>query len=159
VFPWLAPWISPSKPYFRFERPPDQPTKVDCLSGSAMMIRRECLDEIGLFDEAFFLYAEDVDLCKRMSDAGRDVWYVPTDPISHHSGASSEKRSRFATVHFYRSAAIYYRKHFMRGRRLPRALDLLVLAGLRVRLTLDLAALALGTRTQVGSVKPRERSM
>lgn len=158
VFPWLARWIPPSKPYFQFERPPDRPTKIDCLSGSAMMIRRECLDDIGLFDEAFFLYAEDVDLCKRMSDAGWEVWFVPTDPVSHHSGASSEKRSRFSTVHFYRSAAIYYRKHFMRGRRLPRPLDLIVIAGIRARLMMDLAALALGTKTQVGSVKPRQRS-
>ena len=158
VFPLLARLIPASKPYFAFEQPPDHAVKVDCLSGSAMMIRRGCLDEIGLFDEAFFLYAEDVDLCKRMSDAGWDVRYVPTDPVVHHSGGSSEKRSAFATRHFYRSAAIYYRKHFMRRWRAPGIVDLLVLAGIRVRLVLDLAGLAFGTRTQVGSVKPRERS-
>lgn len=157
AFPWLARWLPPSKPYFRFKAPPAEPTEVDCLSGSAMLIRCECLDAIGLFDEAFFLYAEDVDLCKRMSDAGWEVWYVPSDPITHHRGASSKKRSRFATRHFYRSAALYYRKHFMRGRRRPRAVDLLVLTGLRLRLGRDLLALALGLRTQVG-LKPPERS-
>jgi len=158
VFPWLAPWVPPAKPYFSFTRPPDQATRIECLSGSAMMIRRECLDRIGLFDEDYFLYAEDIDLCKRMADAGWSVWYVPTDPLVHHSGGSSEKRSRFGTMHFYRSAALYYRKHFMRGRRVPRLLDMIVLAGLRIRLALDLAAITFGTKTQVGSVKPRERS-
>ena len=158
MFPRLARWLAPAKPYFAFDRAPDRPARIECLSGSAMMIRRECLDRIGLFDEAFFLYAEDVDLCRRMRDTGWEVWHVPTDPVVHYSGGSSEKRSRTATVHFYRSAAIYYRKHFMRGRRMPRPVDVVVLAALRLRLALDLAAIVFGLRTQVGSVKPRERA-
>ena len=66
-----------------------QPRPCDWVSGAGMIIRREVIDQIGLFDEGFFLYFEEVDFCRRAKAAGWEVWYAPPSTIVHVEGAST----------------------------------------------------------------------
>jgi glycosyltransferase involved in cell wall biosynthesis len=68
---------------------PESPCHVDWVSGASMMLRRTMLEQIGLLDEGFFTYFEDVDLCKRASQTGWQVWFVPESKVIHLEGASS----------------------------------------------------------------------
>ncbi len=90
---------------------------IDACSGAAMLIRRKLLDTIGLLDERFFMYAEDLDLCRRFRDAGYLIVYNPTVKIIHHkykSGirGSSKKIARETRLHFYDTMLQYYDKHY-----------------------------------------------
>lgn len=69
--------------------PPTQPARVDWLAGASLMIRRDVLDRIGLFDETFFLYFEETDLCRRAAGAGWPCVYVPSVAVEHIGSAST----------------------------------------------------------------------
>ncbi|MCB1336580.1 MAG: glycosyltransferase family 2 protein [Maritimibacter sp.] len=69
--------------------PPEEQTQVDWVSGSSVMMRRSMLDEIGLFDETYFLYFEETDLCLRAKRAGWQVWYLPESRVVHIGGVST----------------------------------------------------------------------
>jgi hypothetical protein len=88
--------------------------EVEVLSGSFWMVRREALDRVGLLDEVFFMYAEDLDWCKRFRDAGWKVVYFPGAGVIHYGGASSAN----APVRFYlelqRANLQYWKKHHSR---------------------------------------------
>jgi N-acetylglucosaminyl-diphospho-decaprenol L-rhamnosyltransferase len=87
----------------------DVPATPDWVSGACMLVRRTAFEEIGGFDESFFLYCEDTDLCRRLWDAGHVVRYVPDAQVGHTGGASSEVGE---TQHIAaRSRAIYAGKH------------------------------------------------
>jgi len=89
--------------------------EVDWLSGSCLLLRREALRQAGLLDEAFFMYFEDIDLCKRLRDRGWKVVYCPMSKILHYSG-QSVKENILAGLIAYRQSQIYFaRKHY--GRR------------------------------------------
>lgn len=68
----------------------DKPFKVDWVSGSCMIIRREALEDVGLLDEKYFMYAEDVDICYRMWQKNRAVYYFPHAEIMHHIAGSAD---------------------------------------------------------------------
>jgi GT2 family glycosyltransferase len=70
-------------------RAPEEPCAVDWVSGASMILRRTMLDEIGLLDEGFFTYFEDVDLCLRARRAGWQTWYAPESRVVHLESASS----------------------------------------------------------------------
>ncbi|AEG02588.1 glycosyltransferase family 2 protein [Methylomonas methanica] len=76
--------------------PPSHETQVDWVSGASMMLRRKMLEQIGLLDEGFFTYFEDVDLCRRAHRSGWGVWYVPASQVIHLEGASSGISSHIA---------------------------------------------------------------
>jgi GT2 family glycosyltransferase len=88
--------------------------RVDWVSGSAMLLRREALDRVGLLDEGFFLYGEELDLCTRLRDAGWQVVFTPEVEVTH-VGAVSTGRSRRMNLIHSRSIYRYYRKHRARG--------------------------------------------
>ena len=94
---------------FRLSKTSEQ---VAWVSGAALCCRRSLWDEIKGFDEKFFLYYEDVDLCLRASQGGWEVWHVPDTVIGHHSGASfqgdqdSQKRIYFANQRYF------FQKHY-----------------------------------------------
>lgn len=88
---------------------------VDWLSGSALMVRRETFEEIGLFDERFFMYCEDVDWCKRAHDAGWRVLYYPEVELSHRIGAASDKNPIAMIKHHHHSMFLYFVKHNSRS--------------------------------------------
>lgn len=85
---------------------------VDCISGACILIRRSDFDRIGGFDEQFFLFGEDVDLCKRISLVGREVWFVPSARITHIGGHSMSQVRDTANYEFYRAMRIYMSKHW-----------------------------------------------
>ena len=87
------------------------PMEVDWVSGACMFVRREALDRVGLFDERFFLYWEDVDLCKRMADGGWKVVYFPSAAVEHAVGGSSERGLVRSVFEFHKSAYLYFMKH------------------------------------------------
>src|SRR5579883_1928976 len=84
---------------------------VDWVSGCAMFIRRELIDKIGPLDERFYMYCEDVDICRRAWEAGYEVWYCPTATVTHRIGASSDKNMEKMTWVFHKSWEIYDQKY------------------------------------------------
>ncbi|MFQ6105192.1 MAG: glycosyltransferase [Candidatus Glassbacteria bacterium] len=88
---------------------------VGAVSGSFMMARRDALTLVSGFDEDFFLYGEDIDICLRVSQKGFDILYFPEARALHHHRASTRKIPLRSTYHFYHSMSLFYRKHRGRG--------------------------------------------
>ncbi|MBN2190904.1 MAG: glycosyltransferase family 2 protein [Candidatus Aureabacteria bacterium] len=86
-----------------------KPSKVECVSGCCMMLRREAINKAGFFDEDFFMYAEDIELCIRMKDNGYDVFYYPEAHIVHLGEKSTGKNYGIA-IHSYISGYVILKK-------------------------------------------------
>jgi len=85
---------------------------VDQVAGSFFMIRRQVIDEIGLFDENFFTWFEEVDLCQRAKSAGWQIWYNSDTEIIHHGGQSFNQLKTWRKQNlFFQSACYYFQKH------------------------------------------------
>jgi GT2 family glycosyltransferase len=108
------------------------PEAVDVVSGCCFLVRRAVLDEVGLLDESFFMYAEEVDLCYRAWRAGFEVHYVPTAEIVHFGGGSSRLASKRNFLDYRRSILRFFRKH--RSPMATQASRVLLLLFLLVRL-------------------------
>lgn len=134
----LFPGNRATRDYLMKEVPHDRPMPVDWLSGAAMMVRRETIEDIGLLDEAFFFAVEDVDYCYRAHEAGWEVWYVPDGVITHAIGHSSDQNARKVIIEFHRGMYEFFRKHYL-GTRYPRWLTPVVAAGLTARAGLVMA--------------------
>lgn len=91
---------------------PDTESEIDVLTGSLMLIRKSVLDNIGYFDEDYFMYGEDIDLCYRIKKDGWKIYYTPTTTAIHYKGEST-KRGEFSYIsNFYSAMLIFTRKHF-----------------------------------------------
>lgn len=88
------------------------PIEVESISGACLMLRRQAIDQVGLLDENFFMYLEDLDYCIRLRNAGWKLYYVPAGEIVHLVGQSSGGRMRRYSVHAYQSLFYFYRKHY-----------------------------------------------
>ena len=86
--------------------------EVDILSGAFMLMRKEALDKVGLLDETFFMYGEDVDLSYRIQKGGYKNYYFPETRIIHYKGESTKKSSVNYVFVFYRAMVIFAEKHF-----------------------------------------------
>jgi GT2 family glycosyltransferase len=86
--------------------------QIEILSGAFMMMRKSVLDEIGLLDESFFMYGEDIDLSYRITQAGYANHYLADTQIIHYKGESTKKSSINYVFVFYRAMAIFAKKHF-----------------------------------------------
>jgi GT2 family glycosyltransferase len=126
------PW---SRRYLRSDLDRAGPSRVDWVSACCLMVRRDLLNGIGLFDERFWMFAEDVDLCRRAWQGGWEVAYEPRAKVVHFIGASKGKVSPRVIVERHRSMWFYYRKHEQKGR----LVSGLVLAGIAVRCAIHLA--------------------
>jgi N-acetylglucosaminyl-diphospho-decaprenol L-rhamnosyltransferase len=87
-----------------------QPRPVEVIKGACLMLRREALSEIGLLDESYFMYTEEVDLCYRLARAGWQLWWVPTAWVTHYGEASSRQVAQDMYIQLYRSKIQFYRK-------------------------------------------------
>lgn len=112
-----TPWVSClkmlgfTKRYYMSHLSWDQPSQIEVISGAFCLLRKKALDEIGLLDEAFFMYGEDIDLSYRLLKGGWQNWYLPY-PIIHYKGKSTQK-SDYRYVHiFYQAMLIFFRKHY-----------------------------------------------
>jgi GT2 family glycosyltransferase len=93
------------------------PHQVDCISGAFFLARRETISEVGLLDEDFFMYAEDIDWAYRFKQKGWEVWFNPQASVLHKkkkSGRSNELRSRAVTteIYFHTYNWLFFKKHY-----------------------------------------------
>ncbi len=90
--------------------------RVEVLSGAFMFLRSETLQRVGLLDEDFFMYGEDIDLSYRITQGGYENWYLAATTIIHYKGESTKKGSLNYVKVFYRAMIIFARKHFTGSR-------------------------------------------
>ena len=89
----------------------DAPAQIEVVSGAFMLLRHKAIYEVGMLDEDFFMYGEDIDLSYRLLQGGWQNWYLPYD-IVHYKGQSTSK-SDFRYVHvFYQARLIFFHKHY-----------------------------------------------
>ena len=88
--------------------------EVDCLMGAFMLMPRHVLDQVGLLDEDFFMYGEDIDLCYRIKEGGYKIMYYPEASIIHYKGGSSKKRRTKVIYDFHNAMWIFYKKHYIK---------------------------------------------
>lgn len=91
---------------------PDTEGEIDVLSGSLMLVRNDVLQKIGYFDENFFMYGEDIDLCYRIKKAGWEIFYTPATKAIHYKGESTKKSELSFVSNFYSAMLIFTHKHF-----------------------------------------------
>lgn len=115
---------------------PDQVTQVDSVVGAFMLVRGEAIRQVGLLDETFFMYGEDLDWAYRIKEQGWEVWYNPAVTVLHVKEAAS-KSSIKARQEFYRAMEIFYRKHY--AATTPRWLHWLIVGGISLRGGVDVA--------------------
>lgn len=97
--------------YYMLDRPDEAISQVDWVVGACMLVRRSVLDQVGGFDEGFFMYAEEMDLCRRAVSAGWQVVYLPAAVVTHYEGKSSEQVVAARHIRFFTSRVRYVRKH------------------------------------------------
>lgn len=90
------------------------PRQVDVLLGACILLRREVLDTVGLMDESYFMYSEEVDLCYRVGQGGWSLHWVPTAQILHHGGQSTKQVATEMFIRLYQSKLQFMRKHYGR---------------------------------------------
>ncbi len=112
-----TPWVSAlkmlgfTKRYYMSHLPWDDPCRIEVISGAFCLLRHAALDKVGLLDEDFFMYGEDIDLSYRLLKSGYENWYLPL-PITHYKGKSTRKTD-YRYVHvFYQAMLIFFRKHY-----------------------------------------------
>jgi N-acetylglucosaminyl-diphospho-decaprenol L-rhamnosyltransferase len=97
--------------YYMGYLPWDSPSQIEIASGAFCMLRRKTLEDVGLLDEDFFMYGEDIDLSYRVIKGGWENWYLP-QMILHYKGESTQK-TNFRYIHvFYEAMFIFLRKHY-----------------------------------------------
>ncbi|NOU66257.1 glycosyltransferase [Paenibacillus sp. LMG 31461] len=92
----------------------DQQYPIDSLVGAFMLVRRETIEHVGMLDEEFFMYGEDIDWCYRIKEAGWVNYYYPRTQIVHHKGASSRRKPYKIIYEFHRAMYLFHKKHYMR---------------------------------------------
>ncbi len=112
---WLFPHSRLFGRYYMLHLDPDKPAEIDALVGSCMMVRREAYEQVGGFDEDFFMYGEDIDWCYRMKLAGWEIHYAPVTRIVHFVGESTRRSEVDRDKAFYGAMHLFVDKHF-RGR-------------------------------------------
>jgi N-acetylglucosaminyl-diphospho-decaprenol L-rhamnosyltransferase len=118
---------------------------VDAVNGAFMLIRRKALDEVGLFDEGFWMYMEDLDLCYRFAQAEWVTWYEPDVTVVHvKAGTSGRFRNSRLDYAFHYGMYRFYRKHYAASRN--RLLNLTVYAAIAIKLALSLVTSAVRRR-------------
>ncbi len=90
----------------------DEVHEVDVLSGAYMFMRKEALDKVGLLDEDYFMYGEDIDLSYRVTKGGYKNYYFPQTTIIHYKGESTKKTSVNYVFVFYRAMIVFAKKHY-----------------------------------------------
>ncbi len=94
----------------------DRDGECDYVSGCAMLIRRNVLDEVGLLDEDYFMYYEETDLCTRIRRAGYKIWYTPKAIVWHNVPKKSKRASKYITYFMHRNRVIYCYKNYKYNR-------------------------------------------
>ena len=112
----------------------DETGEVDALMGAFMMLPKKVIDQVGMLDEEFFMYGEDIDWCYRIKEAGYKVVYYPKAHIIHHKGSSSKKKRVKTIYEFHRAMILFYNKHYRKKYNI--VVTSLVYVGIGVRMIL-----------------------
>lgn len=115
---------------------PRTPVEVEAISGALMLIRRTAIDNVGSWDEGYFLHCEDLDLCMRFRQQGWKIIFVPDAPVIHHQGTCSRTRPFFVAWHKHKGMLRFYRKFFRKH--YPVLLSGVIACGIWLRLSLTL---------------------
>ncbi|MDY7576119.1 glycosyltransferase family 2 protein [Actimicrobium sp. CCI2.3] len=91
---------------------PARPVEVEAISGACMLVSREAVQQVGLWDDAYFLHCEDLDWCMRFRQKGWKILFVPTAKMSHALGVCSSSRPLFVEWHKHKGMMRFYRKFF-----------------------------------------------
>jgi GT2 family glycosyltransferase len=133
----LLPWLPPLKEYLAADFDYEKEQAAEQVMGAAFFVRREVFERIGLLDERYFIWMEEVDFCKRARDNGWRVAYAPVASIVHHGGTSFAQVMDFRKQKYYADSLMkYMRKHH--GARRASYLALPVLIGLGAAASLSL---------------------
>jgi len=97
--------------YYVADRPDDVTQDVDWLVGACLLVRREAIAQAGPLDEGFFMYAEELDWCRRIKQAGWRIVYLPAAQVIHYEGKSSEQNLAARDIRFHSSKVRYFRQH------------------------------------------------
>lgn len=116
---------------------PDTLYEVDSVCGAFMWMRGSALEQVGILDEAFFMYGEDLDWALRFKQQGWKVFYNPVTTVLHLKGESSKQRSSGAIFNFYHAMDVFYKKHY--AKQTFFLLNWLILAGIWGKALLALA--------------------
>jgi GT2 family glycosyltransferase len=114
----------------------DETNEVEILSGAFMLMRKSVLDKVGLLDETFFMYGEDIDLSYRIILGGYKNYYFADTTIIHYKGESTKKGSLNYVFVFYRAMVIFYNKHF--SHKNTKAFEFLINLAIYLRASLSL---------------------
>lgn len=115
---------------------PDKDYPVDCLVGAFMMVRRETIDQVGMLDEDFFMYGEDIDWCYRIKEAGWGIHYYPYTQITHYKGASSRRKPFKIIYEFHRAMYLFHKKHY--EKKYSFIVNAMVYTGIAVKLAISI---------------------
>lgn len=106
-----------NRSHLMLEEPAAEPHRIDWALGACLMLSRSALEEVGLFDEGFPLYVEDIDLCYRMRQSGWEVVYVPSARVEHrHLAVTDQRWLTKRTLAHFRGMIRYVRKHGLNAR-------------------------------------------
>ena len=119
--------------YYCQDLPTDQPQAVDWVVGACIMLRRAALDQVGLFDEGYFMYSDELDWCFRAKRTGWQVYHLPQAKVVHYHGKSSEQNLLARELRFQDSKLRFFGKHY--GRWQAQLLRLFLLGTYGVELT------------------------
>jgi N-acetylglucosaminyl-diphospho-decaprenol L-rhamnosyltransferase len=99
------------KAHYMLDRSDASDQEVGWVTGAAMLVRRAVIEQVGVLDEGFFMYSEELDWCRRIRDAGWEVAYTPTSEIIHYGGKSSEQVAPARHIYFQSSKVRYTQKY------------------------------------------------
>ena len=134
----LAHFAGRESQYRAPELDPDAAGPVDAVNGAFMLIRRSALDRVGPFDEGYWMYMEDLDLCYRFAEAGWTTWYEPAATVVHvKAGTSGPIRSPRLNRAFHYGMYRFYRRHYASSR--SPLTNAAVYAGIGAKLAVSLA--------------------
>lgn len=134
---WLFPKSKRFGKYHLTYLDKDETHEIEVLSGAFMLMRKEALDKVGLLDEDYFMYGEDVDLSYRIIKGGYKNYYYPEARIIHYKGESTKKGSLNYVFVFYRAMAIFAKKHF--SKESARMFSLLINFAILLRASISVA--------------------
>jgi N-acetylglucosaminyl-diphospho-decaprenol L-rhamnosyltransferase len=127
---------------------PEVTQEVDWLNGACTLFRRSTLDQVGVYDEQnFFMYSEELDLCRRVKEAGWKIAYLPEAKVIHYVGKSSEQAAAARHIHFQTSKIHYFRKYH--GPSVARILRWFLLWSYRWQIGLESLKGALGHKREL----------
>jgi GT2 family glycosyltransferase len=111
---WRLFYLDEVRPYARYKMArwdQKKPKEVDVLMGACMLLRREIIEAVGLFDVDYFIYSEEVDLCIRIQKAGWSLHWIPQAEVVHYGGQSTQQLAAEMFLQLYKGKIMFFRKH------------------------------------------------